>query len=211
MIVHSIYAWISPKFRRRRMRWFRAVIQPGATERLLDLGGHPHFWAGSGLPTRITLLNVGFPPALPAGFPEFAFIAGDACALPFADHAFEIAFSNSVIEHVGPWERQQAFANEARRVARKLWVQTPAREFFIEPHLIAPFVHWLPRNLQRQLIRNCTLHGWLTRPGLAEVEKFLAEVRLLTRPEMERLFPDCEILTERFFGLPKSHIAVRRS
>lgn len=142
--------------------------------------------------------------------PGFDFRAGDGCALPFADGEFDVVFSNSVIEHVGSWERQQAFAREARRVGRRLWVQTPAREFFIEPHLLAPFVHWLPRRTQRGLIRWATGWGWLTRPTPAQVDEFLAEVRLLTRREMTELFPDCEILTERFLGLPKSYIAVRR-
>ena len=36
--------------------------------------------------------------------------------------------------------------------------------------------------------------------------------RLLTRREMQVLFPDCQILTERILGLiPKSYIAVRRN
>jgi len=34
-----------------------------------------------------------------------------------------------------------------------------AREFFIEPHLIAPFVHWLPRHWQRRLIRHFAVRG----------------------------------------------------
>jgi len=136
-------------------------------------------------------------------------VLGDGCALPFADKSFDVLFSNSVIEHVGTWERQQAFAREARRVGRRLWVQTPAREFFIEPHLIAPVIHWLPHSWQRRLIRNFTVRGWLERPGPRDVEEFLAEVRLLTFAEMQSLFPDCTIMRERFLGLTKSYIAVR--
>lgn len=135
----------------------------------------------------------------------------DGCRMPFADRSFELLHSNSVIEHVGTWERQQAFAAEARRVGRTLWVQTPAREFLVEPHLLAPFVHWLPRGWQRRLIRNGTIWGLMTRPTPQQVGEFLNEVRLLTRGEMQQLFPDCRILTERFLGMSKSYIAIRQS
>ncbi len=136
-------------------------------------------------------------------------VEGDGCALPFADMSFDIVLSNSAIEHVGTWERQQAFAAEVRRVGRRVWVQTPAREFFIEPHLLAPFIHWLSHTWQRRLMRNFTLRGWIDRPDRAAVDSFLAEVRLLTLSEMQVLFPDCTILRERFLGLTKSYVAIR--
>lgn len=178
---------------------------------LLDVGGYPWCWSGASLPpARITLLNTDEHAAPLARDAGFRFVGGDGCALPFAEHSFDVVFSNSVIEHVGTWERQQAFAAEARRVGRRLWVQTPAREFFIEPHLLAPFIHRLPRRWQRRLIRNFTLRGWFERPDAAAVDAFLAEVRLLTFAEMQQLFPDCTILRERFLGLTKSYIAVRR-
>lgn len=217
MNIHALYARISPLFRRRRMRRFLAAIAPRSGERLLDIGGTALFWRETRLPLHLTLLNLAstateFSEAAQgseSGEGSLTFVAGDACALPMADGAFDIVFSNSVIEHVGTWERQQAFAREARRVGRRLWVQTPAREFFIEPHLIAPFIHWLPRSWQRRLIRRCTLRGWVDRFTPAEVDAFLAEVRLLTISEMQTLFPDCTILRERFLGMTKSYIAVR--
>jgi hypothetical protein len=55
-----------------------------------------------------------------------------------SDQEYDIAFSNSVIEHVGDWERQAAFASEIRRVGKNLWIQTPAKECPIEPHYLAP-------------------------------------------------------------------------
>jgi len=56
--------------------------------------------------------------------------------LNYSDNEFDICFSNSVIELVGSFEDQRKFANEIRRVGRKLWVQTPARSFFFEPHYL---------------------------------------------------------------------------
>ncbi len=36
------------------------------------------------------------------------------------------------------------------------------------------------------------------------------EIRLLTFKEMKSLFPDCEIIKERFLFFTKSYIAVRK-
>lgn len=211
MNIHALYRVVSPIFRRQRMRRLLKLLNPAPRAKILDVGGLPAFWTETEIDAAITLLNLpGNDPPLSNLQPRpFAFVMGDGCALPFADRTFDIVFSNSAIEHVGTWERQQAFAAEARRVGRALWVQTPAREFFVEPHLIAPVIHWLPRSLQRRLIRNFTLRGWIERPGPKEVDAFLAEVRLLTLAEMKSLFPDCTILRERFFGLTKSYIALR--
>lgn len=209
MNAHGIYRCISPFFRRRRMRAFKETMRPRPTDRLLDIGGSPAFWEDSALRmAEITLLNPD--PVLRNHCAEgMVIVDGDGCALAYADGSFDIVFSNSVIEHVGTWERQQAFAAEARRAGRRLWIQTPAREFFVEPHLLAPFIHWLPKGAQRVLVRNFTPRGWIDRPSRRAVDAFLDEVRLVSHAEMKELFPDCAILRERFLGMTKSYIAVR--
>lgn len=134
----------------------------------------------------------------------------DGCRLPYPDRSYDIVYSNSVIEHVGSYEKQRAFASEARRVGKRLWIQTPAYEFFIEPHFLAPFVHWAPRNLRVKLIRFFTLWGWLEKPSPQRIQETVDEIRLLRYREMQELFPDCQILRERFLGvLTKSYIAFR--
>ena len=208
-VLHRIYQAISPRFRRKRMNWFLERLNVQSEERLLDIGGFPWNWREAARPNSTTLFNLRFPPGMEKSEPRFTYATGDACELPFADRAFDVVFSNSVIEHVSTWERQMQFAAGARRVGRKLWVQTPAYEFFIEPHLMTPFIHWLPVRWQRRLLRNFTPWGWLTRPPTPDVDAFIAEVRLLTRSEMRKLFPECEILEEKFLGMTKSYIAVR--
>lgn len=49
----------------------------------------------------------------------------DIGGLPRA--CFDLVYSNSVIEHLGTWEKQQAFAAEARRVGRGYWIPTPGQ------------------------------------------------------------------------------------
>jgi len=138
-------------------------------------------------------------------------IVGDGCALRFADKSYDIAFSNSVIEHVGSWDNQQAFAAEIRRIGKSIWVQTPAFECPIEPHYLAPFVHWLPKNIQRKIIRWLTPRGLIHKLSRKEVNEMVETTRLLKKREMRVLFPDCELYTEHLFGIiPKSYIAVRK-
>jgi hypothetical protein len=206
--VQRIYRVISPLFRRRRMKAMLRFARFTPDTRAIDVGGSVWFWEEAALPCRVTILNLFSPPPNPR--PErYELVQGDATRLPYADGDFDVAISNSVIEHVGTWENQQRFAAEIRRVAGRLWVQTPARGFLIEPHLITPVVHWLPRKVQRGLLRNFTVWGIMTRPDAARVEAFLDEVRLLTYREMRELFPDCRILRERVLGWTKSYIAVR--
>ncbi len=120
--------------------------------------------------------------------------------------AYDIVYSNSVIEHVGTWEDQLAFANEALRVGRSLW--TPAYSCPVEPHYLGLFSHWFPASWHVRIAR------WTSGVGLtgaADLQSIASTTRLLTMKEFRILFPDCEIWTERLFVLfPKSFVALRR-
>ncbi|MDJ0848083.1 MAG: methyltransferase domain-containing protein [Myxococcota bacterium] len=207
--IQRVYETLVRGFRRRRMRAFAETFQPHGGTTILDVGGTPFNWELLGSESRLTLLNLELPQGFESLPANYSFVVGDATELEFEDGVFDVAFSNSVIEHLGTWERQQAFAREVRRVGRGLWVQTPARSFPVEPHLLALFVHWLPLRWQRRLVRNFTGWGLLTRPTRDRVDRFLAETRLLRPGEMQALFPDCEIRRERFLGLTKAYVAVR--
>ena len=129
-----------------------------AGTRLLDVGGLPQFWQDTHFGAHITTLNL-HAVEVPASMRDRCrAMIGDGTRLPFADGEFDLVFSNSVIEHLGSREQQERFAREVRRVGRRYFVQTPAREFPIEPHLLAPFFHWLPGGVQRRVARYGT--GW---------------------------------------------------
>jgi len=166
-------------------------------------------WNLVGYPGPVVLANIvpiEHVGAMPA---NIEYVQADGTNLPFGDGEFSIAFSNSVIEHLHTFEKQQAFAAEIRRAAGRIWVQTPARSFPIEPHYLAPIVHYLPKSWQRRLIRNFTLYGWIARPSQETVNELVDECRLLNYDEMKALFPDCEIRRERVLGLTKSYVALR--
>jgi SAM-dependent methyltransferase len=123
------------------------------------------------------------------------FVRADATeCLPFDDNDFDIAYSNSVIEHIAP-ERRAVFARELRRVARGWYVQTPALGFPIEPHSLLPGAHWLPLAARRLYWR---LGASRTDPDT---------IQLLRRRELEALFGPA--FSERFGPLTKSWMCLR--
>jgi Methyltransferase domain len=208
MDIHRVYGLLNRRFRERRMAAFAARFGPTRETTILDVGGTDSIWSQAPVLPRVTLVNLQ-PPA--RELPEFTYVTTDATRLPFGDRSFDICFSNSVIEHLGTRERQRALADEIQRVGRALWVQTPARAFPLEPHLITPFIHWLPKRLRRRLVRRGTVWGLVTKPTQAQAESLVDEIVLLSRRDMAELFPTCEIVVERFLGLPKAYVAVRRT
>src|SRR4029077_7083611 len=48
------------------------------------------------------------------------------------------------IEHVGDGNAGADSSREVLKVSRRYWVQTPNRNFLVEPHLSFLFLHWLP-------------------------------------------------------------------
>jgi SAM-dependent methyltransferase len=176
--------------------------------RILDVGGTPANWRLIKSKPQVVLLNLGDPPQSLED--QFEYVQGDGCALPFGDKSFDIVFSNSVIEHLGTRERQEAFAREIRRTGRSYYVQTPNKWFPIEPHYLTPGIHYLPKRWQETLLRYVSVWGWITRPSRAKVRDMVEEIRLLDAKLMEELFPEAIIQRERVLGLTKSLTAVHQ-
>jgi hypothetical protein len=198
-----LYATIR-RFRRDRMAEFQRAFQLEPGTHILDVGGTALNWSLLDARPKITLLN------LPTD--GEADVVGDGRYLPFRDRSFDIVFSNSVIEHISSPEDQQRFADEIRRTGRAYWVQTPDRHFPIEPHLVTPFLHWLPKGARVAIARRFTIWSLLERPSRDRWEFYIRhcaeEVRLLDARELRRMFPEARIIRERFLGLSKSLIAV---
>jgi hypothetical protein len=128
------FLWtLARHFRRRRFRGFGRFLS--GVENIVDFGGTPEIWIRVGR-SNVVLLNID-EQQVPAGF---TVMKGDARQTGFTDKSFDLAFSNSTIEHVVVWEDQHAFARELCRVGKRVYCQTPARGFFFEPHYFTPFV-----------------------------------------------------------------------
>ncbi|MBM3774061.1 MAG: class I SAM-dependent methyltransferase [Acidobacteria bacterium] len=191
----------------------RVVEDLGITARttVLDVGGTPYNWSLAPLCPRVTIVNLARAGAEMGGA---AWVIADGRRLPFRDRAFEVVFSNSVIEHLGDERSQAEFAREVARVGRFFYVQTPNRWFPIEHHLLTPFLHFLPAKLAGWLARRFTLWRLLARPSPDRakyyIEHYLADVRLLDAGGLAKLFPKAIIARERFLGFTKSLAAARR-
>lgn len=210
---------IGQRLRRKRIEPLLAMVDDTfrrrGTVRILDLGGLADYWRivpENFLETRsvtVTIVNLDHV-TVTTDKPGFRFVTGDACALPdLADDSFDIVHSNSVIEHVGSWDRMVRFASEVRRLAPCYFVQTPYFWFPVEPHFVTPFFHWLPRPLRVSLIRRFALGHWQRHADVGEAVLAADSAVLLDRRMFRYLFPDADVRFERVFGVPKSMIAIR--
>ena len=209
------YGW-----RLRRIRPLIALIESVHAQKgrvsVIDVGGTPRYWkiVPQDLLQRcnVTITIVNLPGSqLPADHEVFRYLAADGCDLnSFADRSFDIAHSNSVIEHVGDWSRMKAFASEIRRLACHYFVQTPNYWFPVEPHGMVAFFHWFPRPLRVWLLLHFKVGNWGRSDSVDSAMLVVESARLLNRSMIEALFPDSLVLVERVLLLPKSFIAVRR-
>lgn len=202
--IPGIHRPIGRYFRRRRFGRFWRAFGLSAQTRVLDLGGYEYYWEFFDQKPRVTIVNLDRPGAHSG---QFDWVIADALRLPFRDRAFEVVFANSIIEHIPGESAREGFAREVARVGERYYVQTPYRWFPVEPHLMTPLIHYLPKTIQRKLLRNFTVWGILVRPTPEGCDAFLRDIRLLNERELRQLFPRAEIWRERFLGLTKSLIA----
>jgi ubiquinone/menaquinone biosynthesis C-methylase UbiE len=198
-------------FRARRMALLAKTVGLTPETRVLDVGGTVDIWRLAPVMPRLVLLNQQRA-RYEIGAGETV-VLGDGTSLPFADQAFDLVFSNSVIEHVGSRADQARFASEIGRVGKQYWVQTPNRYFPIEHHLWTPFVHWFPHSWQRGILKHISVWQLMTNYSAAErefyINHYLNSIRLLTASDLRELFPGSIVVRERFFGWTKSLIAWR--
>lgn len=212
MNIHSVYRVFQVRFRPGRIRRLRErfplIDDPKST--ILDVGGTVSWWADVKPKTKlITIVNVDNQTEQEALAAGAHFVRADGRDLPFGNLEFDLAHSNSVIEHVGELEDQRRFAAELVRCGKAVYVQTPNKWFPVEPHLIALFIHWFPFKIQRHLVRWFSVWGWVNKPDQKRVDSFLADTRLLSRRELVAMFPDCDLWEEKVLGLTKSFVFTR--
>jgi 2-polyprenyl-3-methyl-5-hydroxy-6-metoxy-1,4-benzoquinol methylase len=81
-------------------------------------------------------------------------LIGDGRYNNLPNNSFDIVHSNATIEHVGSYKNQLLFVKECIRISKKfVFIQTPNRFYPIDFHTILPFIHWLPKNIHRKILR----------------------------------------------------------
>lgn len=200
---------LSHQMRTKRFAFFSSCMaQLPKPITILDIGGTMAYWEAMQFKeegVKIILLNLSPAEQLPAPFEA---IQGDATALTqFADQSIDIVFSNSVIEHLFTWENQQKMAKEVARVGKNYFIQSPNYWFPIEPHWVFPFFQYLPKAVRIWMTQHLSLGhiGKAANKTLAKQQ--VEEIQLLTKGQMQELFPKAMIYKEKFAGLNKSFVA----
>lgn len=197
------------QFRQKRMIFFKEQLDKlPKPVNILDVGGNEDFWVNADFHKRndvkITILNLE---KEATNHSNFNSVAGDATNLAeYKENEFDIAFSNSVIEHLYSKENQAKMAKEIVRVGQLHYVQTPNKYFIVEPHYLLPFFQFLPKKF-RFFILTKTKFSRFQRWTREAAQQYLDEIVLLSRKDMIELFPASVIWNEKVFGATKSFVA----
>ena len=145
------------------MAQFARLFGVTNTTTILDIGGSTYIWSFLDIKPRVTCLNLEGNDPRPRREGNIELVSGDGRCLAYPDQSFDIAFSNSVIEHVGTEYDMHKLANEIRRVGKRYYVQTPNFWFPIDPHTYGVGNHWLPERWQHWAIKYTTPRAWLAK------------------------------------------------
>lgn len=209
----------SAPFRLRQKRFFAfvmpmidAIIADKGKCRIIDVGGTEQYWEicrPSLISRNVEIHLVNLREESTSG-PQFVSHVADAANLSrFDDMSFDLAHSNSVIEHLESWSRMCSMADNIRRLASKYFIQTPYFWFPFEPHFRTPFFHWLPDQIRYRLVMRRRLGFYERQTTVADAMRTVEDAHLLDRRQLAALFPDARIESERLMGLTKSLMAIR--
>lgn len=199
---------LSERLRRRRWALIRERVPDLAELSVVDLGGTGLWWSTAPVrPRHVTTINLFNADQVD---PAVTMIEGDALRADelLSGQAFDLVFSNSLIEHLGGHGPRRRFAEVVASLAPRHVVQTPYRYFPIEPHWMFPGFQFLPLKSRSYLAPRWPLghtRGWDARDATTEV----MAIDLLSIFAMREYFPDSDIILERVGGVPKSMIAIR--
>lgn len=201
-------ASISAKARGRRWQEFTRRFPDLQDMRVLDLGGYPAFWMRDPRPAAVTTVNID---SAETPQPWMSHVVADACLPPAGLRAeqFDLVVSNSLLEHVGGYYRRRMLADVVHSAAERHWIQTPNRYFPVEPHWLAPGWQFLAVPARARILQHWSISHDRPADRRAALDVVLS-TELVSRAEMQLVFPDSEIWCERVLGLAKSLVAVRQ-
>lgn len=207
MSVSALFERLSARSRAAKLAMLRQLIGNNPAPRVLDLGGQVE----SARPllellpraAQVTVLNV-MPTEVQrtrAEGLEVQAVVGDARSLPFPDRAFDLVYSNAVIEHLGTAAAQYRMAAEIQRIGRTWFVTTPNRWFPFEFHTRLPLVSWLPPALLRRSAAAFSYNHVARRYMTGNDQSDLC---LLSARRLRRMFPSSRLVKNRITLWPET-------
>jgi len=174
--------------------------------RILDVGGSGD-WDWESVDADVSITTINLYPAAEIGLENY--VQGDACDMHmFSDGEFDLVFSNSVIEHLPSKDHQRQMATEIQRVGKAYWVQTPNKHFPLELHLCFLFIQYFPVKWR---IAFAKIWPFSFEKMRGRIDGAVADAQaiLLTSKDFKILFPDGELICEKFMGMMKSLIVFK--
>jgi SAM-dependent methyltransferase len=98
-----------------------------------------------------------------AQFPKTMFICYDGLNFPLDDSSFDTVLLNDVLEHISYQDIEQVLS-EIHRVLKPngvVYISVMNRWQVIEPHLLIPFMTWLPKATWYSIAKRLTNHDYL--------------------------------------------------
>jgi SAM-dependent methyltransferase len=164
--VEKIAIQMSTKNRFFKYSLFIKIFSPDDKTRILDVGIEDALYPWSNFleehysnPHKITALSTEETKKFDQKYPLVKRVIYRGDIFPIKDQAFDIAWSNAVLEHVGNNAAQILFLKEIYRCSKRAFITTPNLYFPFELHTRIPFLHWLSKDTFDVFIRKIG-KGW---------------------------------------------------
>jgi SAM-dependent methyltransferase len=155
-------------------------------------------------PEKLTALGVETPNEFPLRYPRVRVVQYDGIHFPFKDKAFDVCWSNAVLEHVGDENTMVIFLKEIKRVARTVFLTTPNKYFPVEVHTRTPLLHFFPKPVFDSYLRRIG-KGWAAGDYM----------HLLSLKPLRRLLEAAgmngyRVIRDRFLGFVLDYVVIFR-
>lgn len=178
--LYQYYKYLTLKARNDFFKYFKKYTKYNDSKSIIDIGSTPslddeqnNFLINTSNNYNITCLSDQDCKILKSKFKNLnKIIIGNGLKTNFDNEFFEISHSNATIEHVGSYKNQILFVKEMVRISKEfVFIQTPNRFYPLDFHTILPFIHWLPKNIHRRILRLLKLNFYSKEENLNLLSK----------------------------------------
>ncbi|MEO8753724.1 MAG: class I SAM-dependent methyltransferase [Casimicrobiaceae bacterium] len=182
--------------RKRRVAFMLSHVSTKEGMNVIDIGCGPNGRSFDDfVPADWSVTGVDILPAAEVhhAHPNFTYVERDAQHLDcFAAHAFDLAVSIGMLEHVTDEPSFNRVVSQIRRVAKQYVVVVPYRYGWIEPHFGVPWFALLPYAVQVALVKAFNLSN--ARESVQRDRDYLKkQFRWLSNAEYQAAFTDATI------------------